>query len=251
MVATLQRGTLQTFSAPRRPEAAEEYEDAVLPAAPEPQERALPLQVAVADGATASSFSGLWARLLVQGFADGVVALGDPLPGVAQLSARWRQETRDLALTWFAAEKRKSGAHAALVGLTVQPGGRWEALAVGDCCLFLVRDDRLCEAFPVARAEDLSSAPALLATDPDANAALGDWVRACEGRWQAGDRFYLMSDALAAWFLATSERAQAPWRRLERLSRAPGSASFAALVDDLRRSRLLRVDDVTLALLTL
>jgi len=61
------------------------------------------------------------------------------------------------------------------------------------------------------------------------------------------DTFYLMTDALAAWFLRCCEAGQQPWDALEQvLGTADPQESFAAFVRGLREEKLLHNDDVTL-----
>ena len=135
---------IRIFRAPRRSDAPDEYEDAAFPE--ESGALGFPVRVAVADGATLSSFSGQWARTLVGAWGDGT--LGEDLTALPALAARWRAEVGALSLPWFAAEKARSGAHAALLGLHVEEGGGFLAMSAGDCCLFQIRADALLAAFP-------------------------------------------------------------------------------------------------------
>src|SRR5438876_30634 len=68
-----------------------------------------------------------------------------------------------------------------------------------------------------------------------------------EGEFSPGDRAWLMTDALAQWFLAEAEKGGTPWDDLGALPAAPDpDAAFAAWVEGLRAARRLRNDDVTL-----
>src|SRR5581483_11095363 len=99
---------------------------------------------------------------------------------------------------WYAAEKARRGAFAAMVGLSLVEDGTWSAMAVGDCCLFQVRDDALVVSFPMKRSADFSLTPLLIGSRQERNAGLAQAKRERSGGWEAGDVFYLMSDALAA-----------------------------------------------------
>ena len=244
------------FALPKAGNSAEEYEDAwatsesagVMPGS---------FACAVADGATETSFSGLWARLLAAAYCAGVDtpdALFDILPLVQEA---WRREVAAIPLPWYAEEKARRGAFAALTGLTIvapeaddAAGGRWTALASGDSCLFQVRDDDLVAACPLTCSEDFTNRPTLLSSDPASNDGIADTLVYAGGTWLPGDRFYLLTDALACWFLAAFEAGDRPWHILDAFldadKEADAEADFAAWIADLRAARALRNDDVTL-----
>src|SRR5262249_8616938 len=66
--------------------------------------------------------------------------------------ARWWAEVQAKPQPWYVEAKVNAGAFAALAGLTLDADGGWHALAVGDCCVFHVRDDALLRAFPIVSA---------------------------------------------------------------------------------------------------
>jgi hypothetical protein len=141
------------------------------------------------------------------------------------------------------------GAFATFLGLVVE-GPAWHAVAVGDTCLFQVRADRLEVAFPLARAEDFHSSPWLVGSrQPPAGVPSQHSVRA-EGEWRGGDRVYLMTDALAHWFLAQHEAGRGPWRVLDELLARPRDA-FEGWAQAQRAAGWLRNDDVTLVAICL
>jgi hypothetical protein len=247
------------FALPKAGNSAEEYEDAwatseIAEAAPGT------FACAVADGATETSFSGLWARLLTAAYCAGVDtpdALFDVLP---LMQEEWRRAVDAIPLPWYAEEKARRGAFAALTGLTlVAPevpesddaeGGSWTALASGDSCLFQVRDDDLIAACPLMCSGDFTNRPTLLSSDPASNDALAETLVYVGGSWLPGDTFYLLTDALACWFLASFEAGDRPWHILNAFldadTGADAEADFAAWIADLRAARTLRNDDVTL-----
>jgi Protein phosphatase 2C len=241
--------TVSVFCAPRRFEAPDEFEDAVSPEAT-PPEPGFPLRVAVADGATTSSFSGSWARQLVRAWAEQKLARESLIDDVSALACRWREEIEKTPLSWFAREKVRLGAHAALLGLELEEGGRWSALSVGDCCLFQVRRNILIEAFPARHPEALDQHPYLIGTE--ASPALDEVARTVIGYWEPGDTLFLMSDALALWFLESAvAREQTPWRWLARLDASASPRAFEAMLRPLRAEGKLRADDVTLVRINL
>ncbi len=232
--------------------AVEEYEDAHGWSA----ERDAPrFRCAVADGATEASFSKLWADKLVRAYCAGdfdATVFAARLEGLQQ---EWLREVSAAAAgmpqqQWYVEEKLRQGAFSALVGLTLQPvadvraEGIWNAFAIGDCCLFQVRRDALVVRFPIGRAEDFNNRPFLVSSNPAGNHSLVEHMHPFTGTWETGDCFYLVSDALAQWFLQTHERGGRPWHTLGAL-RNDTDEAFASLVARLRASHELRNDDVT------
>jgi hypothetical protein len=232
----------QAFRLSKRGNSAAEYEDAY---AAEPAAG----RFAVADGASEASFAGVWARDLVEGF---VGATGrswrnlDWLPGPRQ---RWAEEVDALALPWYAEDKREQGAFATFLGLalfSLRPGeaGRWTALAVGDTCLFHTRGDRFLTSFPLTESTAFDNQPCLLGSRPPVIETVWDQA---QGRWQPRDRFLLMTDALAQWFLLQTEHGRAPLEGIAQLlNEADPETAFAGWVEERRDKEALRNDDVTL-----
>jgi hypothetical protein len=123
----------------------------------------------------------------------------------------------------------------------------WYAFAIGDCCMFQIRDDALVLAFPMESAEQFNSRPLLLSSNPDNNRGVWDSIAFGQGDCRDGDVFLFATDALAHWILAESEGGRRPWRTLCALR---SLADFADLVARLRHDRAMRNDDVTLVRLT-
>jgi hypothetical protein len=118
-------------------------------------------------------------------------------------------------------------------------------LAVGDTCVFQVRDQTLYRAFPLDRPDLFGSTPELLCSVPHPERS-EPLIRSTRGTYRPGDLFLLMSDAIAVWFLQEVAKLRQPWRSFEpggHLAQDP--AAFAAFVEDLRTANLLKNDDVT------
>ncbi|WP_164007046.1 protein phosphatase 2C domain-containing protein [Pyxidicoccus trucidator] len=209
-----------------------------------------PLHVAVADGATESLFSGFWAGLLARAFSQGDVRdAGGLLSVLPTLQQQWHQHVGGKQLPWYAEEKLREGAFATLLGVRLGVG-TWEALAVGDSCVFQLRQDALLASFPLAQSAAFGSTPFLLSTHVQQNGRVEPQVRTASGALREGDTLLLMTDALACWFLAEHERGNAPWKTLPAPGSEEGRAAFEALVARLRAEKAMRNDDVTLLQLT-
>lgn len=215
--------------------ATSEYEDAFAIAANG-------LRFAVADGASETSFAKQWAELLVEAFVAEPPQPDSFQDWLSPLQSSWQDSQRGKATAWYAEQKARDGAFSSLLGLTVAEG-RWQALASGDSCLFVVRAGKLLRAFPFERAEQFSNSPVLLSSRARANGRVLDQLQTAEGELQVRDRILLMTDALAHWFLVEAEMGRRPWAALGKLTTVE---QLGGLVDCLRAGGALRNDDVTL-----
>jgi hypothetical protein len=209
------------------------------------------LRVAVADGATETSFAGLWARRLVRAFGAGCLSGAGWMDGLRREQAGWYADVLQKPLPWYAEEKVRSGAYAALLGLELSSSGTWSSLAVGDCCLLQWRAGDLVAALPAQDSAYFTSRPYLLSSNSARNEGLVEQAQRAEGAWQSGDWFALMSDALAQWAWRSMEAGAPPWGALEELSGAAQQRPFAHWIDELRSGGELRNDDVTVLLVSL
>lgn len=235
----------KAFHLPKAGNQPDEYEDAFAADAETGR-------FAVADGASESSFAGLWAKLLTEGFVRPAPKAEAGANWIEPLQRTWARDVDDKSLPWYAEDKRKQGAFATFCGFSLRlsaNGGENEfrVLAVGDCCLFQVRDDQPLCAFPIVHAGDFGNRPDLLNSRREPAAQLRDLQKKGRGIWRKGDRFFLVTDALAQWFLAELEAHHKPWRAIDRiLSATNPDESFADWTAGLRAASSLRNDDVTL-----
>lgn len=199
--------------------------------APESNEDAVAVgtsRLALADGASSDAFAGLWAQTLCQQY----LAVGALERDTA--TAIWTAALPQ-PLPWFLADKLRQPTHASFLGLA------WEEStlhiqAVGDACVFVIRDSALALAFPYTRADDFATHPALVPTQgplPE--------PRRAELPLLPGDTVLAATDALAAWLL--HEQAHQPWHSLLALQNA---GDFARFVQALRTAKRIALDDTTL-----
>jgi hypothetical protein len=204
---------------------------------------------AVADGATDAVFSGLWARILVRAFGKRNLTTDTNGTLIGRLRKTWARSVGHQPLPWYVEEKLRSGAFAALLGFELvenQNGGSgtWHAEACGDCCLFQVRNRDLITAFPITSSEQFTNSPHLLCS---VGPGTDDFARLSltAGKWIEGDCFYLMTDALANWFLVECETRCVPWQILRDIT-LPKDPPFGSWIEGLRRAKRIRNDDCTL-----
>jgi hypothetical protein len=242
------RLSVHAFWLPKAGNRAEEYEDAFA-YSPLPEEALPDFCGAVADGATETSFSGLWAALLTGAFVEG--RLDEPHPEtLTALAVEWQAEidarTRGKPLPWYAEEKLQSGAYSSLLGLRLTPEGGWRAISIGDSCLFHFHKARLVQSFPFDDPAQFNNRPALLSTRADRNRGLLTAV--AEGTCVPGDCFWLMTDALAHFFLSQyTSLPEWQWAVLRnQFLRLKSQESFSFILSELRQRQVCKNDDVTL-----
>jgi hypothetical protein len=200
----------------------------------------------VADGASASAFARLWAQLLVRAYVGGRLQLESLEIDLAPIQHEWACQVEQRPLAWYAQEQARRGAFAALVGIALHEDASWSALAVGDCCVFHVRDDALLTAFPLSDASAFDNRPLLLGSRAESNTALrsSGAIRGMCGAWRPGDTFLLTSDALAAALLRRVEQyGNSP---LASLSFERSTGGFRRWVHNMRAEQRMRNDDVSL-----
>lgn len=242
----------EAFWLPKVGSTSSEYEDAYCPQEIIRGEATTSMRFGVADGATEASYSKLWAQLLVRAYCQGQLDALPDVIGLAPLQEQWSNGVLKPDMPWYLEEKVKSGAYAALVGLELlhhtdsrDEAGEWNALAVGDCCLAQVRGEEVLARFPIESSAGFNSRPHLISSNSTANLDIDAHTLRVSGSFVSGDNFYLMSDALACWFMKEAEEGTAPWRDLRDIGTS-GFHSFEDWVRYLREHRNMRNDDVTL-----
>jgi hypothetical protein len=248
------------FWLPRKGNSPAEYEDAC--AADDAAAR-----YAMADGASEGCFTDLWARLLVADFVDRARCPAAEWPvSLSEAQQQWDSDVRGREIAWHTEPWVQQGAYAAFLGIAIAdsplasavPGSlaegqgvrascRWQAVAVGDTCLFHTRDGAMLRAFPLEHSGQFNNAPRLVGARMPLEQIHKKRSLWTDGAGCRGDRLWAMTDALARWCLAETEAGGAPWAELESLlAESQVGDRFTPWIDEIRRSRHLHNDDVTL-----
>ncbi len=198
-------------------------------------ERDHKIAIALSDGATESSFAREWAKELVNTFVNR-----DGEDWLSPLQVTWQQWLKNQNLSWFAKRKAEKGAYATFLSLEIRTDLSWQALAVGDSCLFVVRDRHFQTSFPLQNSYEFNNRPKLIGTH--AKAQNINFFK-INGKAQIGDRFYLTTDAIACWILQQIESFQNPWLKLDQIS---SQELFANWINELRDQHAIANDDTTL-----
>jgi hypothetical protein len=195
---------------------------------------------AIADGASESYASGDWARLLV----DAFIEHGPSEDWLNAPQTAWKEQAVGSAVSWYAEEKFTRGGHATFLGLSIQiddDAATWEAIAVGDACLFVMSHAALLTSFPLNRSSEFSSTPVLVGS----RGASPDWKRD-RGTLQAGDVILIATDAVAQCLLESAESRTFIGPDLRGMEHED---DFALWVAASRAAGRLRNDDVALGVI--
>jgi hypothetical protein len=250
---------VRSFWAPKQGNSDDEYEDAFCSAEPKGDKRlGRCFHFAVADGATESSYSRLWAERIVKACCQGTGGTPFKHKWLASLQANWFEELLNRLklnqnpVPWYREAKLQQGAYAAVVYLRIyrkrsKSNKRlWNAIALGDSCLVQMRKEKILKKFPIERSDGFNNRPFLLSSNPAQVSNSLERVQKISGTWAPGDVFYLMTDAFASWFLRAVENGKEPWREFEKFNSDDGNMSFREWVSALRSQGAMRNDDVTL-----
>ncbi len=208
--------------------------------------------IAIADGVSSAIFSRQWAKLLTD------AAVNDPPePNLAALQqwlvqprADWLNTIDFSKLDFFRKMKLQQvgGGFSTLLWLQVSApeadNGLYKgtAHAIGDCCLFHLRSDKLLRSFPIVDCAAFGLDPVSVCS---VNQGRDDslQVESIEFSCEPEDVIVLTSDALALWALQQYQRDEHPaWNEFVGMS----PAAWAESIEELRNSGELRRDDTTM-----
>lgn len=210
------------------------------------------LRVAVADGATESLFSDIWAELIVNRYVDLGAELFNP-SSLKSLSQTFFHKASKLISQmpdtghWSMYEKLEAGSNVTLVAADFCDPETMQVLAVGDSCIFWRnREDGNIEMLPELSAEDFGVFPASICNLEKTWQKLEPKILKKEIRLHNGFQAILCTDALACWLVKELQKDPLAWEKLFELS---DSNSFAQFIEALRSQKDIRNDDVTLVLI--
>jgi hypothetical protein len=207
---------------------------------------------AIADGATEAFDSKTWAKLLVTRWVrvdPPALSIDDFQPLAHELGVWLHERWMRKSLPWYAEEKARSGSFAAFLGVqfyTAPTSFSWKAIALGDCCLIQERENKICTAFPITDSGKFGSNPILIPSLTSLQSEAFANVGVVEGTGKEGDEFFLLSDAIAAWYLRADEDSYAEKISLRSLLSSQKHDDITLLIQTLRSQRRIRNDDVTI-----
>ncbi len=206
---------------------------------------------AISDGATESSFSKEWSDLLVCAYKDKLFDKEHLIETINSVSESWQTYINTKELPWYAQQKAEMGAFATFLGLTIyRDKYNFDVMAIGDCSLFQIRNNKSIFSFPISSSKDFNNSPNLLATNLKYQPDLKKVVRYDIGNLLSKDIIVIATDALAAWIFKEIEVNNKPWNLLNSiLSNKNYYANFNKWLKKRRTEREIKNDDVTLIII--
>jgi hypothetical protein len=214
--------------------------------------------IAIADGASEGFLSKLWSKILtisyvnfdrtdldIRQFTNFCI---DVYNYQKEKYIQRRMENNN-PLKWFEENLMAKGSFSTLLGVTffntTTEGGYWRSYSVGDSCLFQLRNS-IIESFPMNDSSSFGNSPDLISSNPAYNQELESKVKVKTGYFLFGDSFYLMTDAIANWFITQIAEGKRPWVNLEEFLDMD-YGGLTGYVNHLREENRLKNDDVTIA----
>ncbi|MHC4402580.1 MAG: protein phosphatase 2C domain-containing protein [Planctomycetota bacterium] len=213
---------------------------------------------AIADGVASAIFSRKWAGILTEAAVADPPNPNDRDAFREWLAARreaWSAQINVADLAWFQKPKLREGAFSTLLWVEVlpldesdrEPADPWRlrVFAIGDSCLFHVREGRTLRTFPVEKAEEFNEDP-LVVGSVDLNRDELLRFESLEEICRPGDLLALCTDAVAEWALKEQNAGNLPaWEKCWTKTEEAWQEEILAL----RNDRRMRHDDATLLLL--
>jgi hypothetical protein len=247
----MKRWDFKCLHLPKLGNSEEEYEDAFLK--PDDKKDLSEIKIAIADGATESSFAKEWAQIIVKSFKKKSFEKEHLNKTISQLCKIWQKKINSRPLEWYALEKVEKGAFTAFLGLSINLTNlSWSAIAVGDCCIFIIRENELIVSFPINSSEEFGSNPYLISSNLNKNKDLDNYFLSIAGDLKFGDTIILSTDAFSAWFLKQYEDEKRPWNTIKAfVEKKKYNKGFEKWINYLRREKLIKNDDITVLIVQL
>jgi len=213
---------------------------------------------AIADGVATAIFSGSWARILAQATVADPPNLEDGGKFQAWLNGRratWWGQIDIENIPWNLRPLMVDGAMSTLLWVelfspdpdhdSLPDGYRMRSVAIGDCCLFHVRQNEILRSFPMGSAGEFDLNPAVIGSVDRKDDHLLEF-QVIEGDCWPGDLLVLSTDAVAQWAIRRWEVGDpVNWEDYWDMS----GEDWRQQILTLRREKRMRYDDATLVLL--
>lgn len=211
---------------------------------------------AIADGATRSFFPKEWATLLVEYFCENIdlsSAKTDWKDWLGPIQQKWyeqvEEKVRERNLFYLTNPfNSQEPAASTFIGIEFsKDSGAWEAMIVGDSCLFHQSNTGL-KSYLIENSLYFTNHPEFFASFAKDNHSEPTFIH---GNANPGDTFILATDALAKWILEHKEIGKLD-AALDRLKAIRMDEEFYQFIHRARHDEAIRLvnDDVTLMLIS-
>lgn len=229
---------------------AEENEDNILEASQADIKASTLIKFAIADGATESPFSKEWSDLLVSAYKERSFERACILETLKVVSTQWQSMIITENLPWYAQQKVETGSFATFIGLTINTEeDSFDAIAVGDCSLFQIRNNELILSFPISNVSDFNNTPNLIGSNEKYRTHIESQVKHHKGHIEPNDFILLTSDALAVWILEQRSQNNKIGKSIVKSFRNFNETTFKKWLSVKRGNNQIRNDDVSILII--
>ena len=229
-----------SFSLQKRSESEETNQDAI---AISPDERVF----AIADGVSQSPFSQIWSKKVVNKFIKKPLDISDLneqkiKDWLADIRKEWRTEIdQGKASELILDIAKKEGGSTTFLGMIIKKKKKkrqkLQLFGIGDTNMFLVRNNRIKEKFPVTSVKSFTNRTKALCSIDN---PLQEIPELKEVNAKKGDIVILATDALAKWILECYNLGQRPWDKILK-----NKNDIANFINKLRDTNKIDDDDTT------
>jgi serine/threonine protein phosphatase PrpC len=207
----------------------------------------------VSDGASSGIYSKLWADLLTKNFIEGEEILdnnSDPKKFLESIVNKSRIDWKakiPADIKWPASEKILEGSFATFLALQLHDGpnnsSNWNAIAVGDSCLFKIKGKRIIQSFPIHEALDFNNSPYLIASNFN---SYQEHIQITSGTFVKGEKLVLATDSISKWLFQENESDVSLSKTLDFISKIEDKRKY---FENLVNTKIVHYDDLTLVML--
>lgn len=175
---------------------------------------------AIADGASGSTFSDIWARALTETFVNSRIDLFGDTDGIMNKMVStsrdyWYENINWKALPWFLKNKSISGSYSTFLALQIKKVTgilKFKSISVGDSCMFILDGNRIKDSFPIKFPGEFGSNPKLIWSGQGSPVKKSLKVPEPEllefsGNLEKDQTVILATDAAAKWIMDDTENA--------------------------------------------
>jgi hypothetical protein len=240
--------TIKSFYCVKAGNSPDENEDALLVPSSSFEEK---IRIAVADGATESSFSLEWADLLVSYYKDFPNFETDFWTLFPDIKSSWLSRINHSNLEWYAQQKLEMGAFASFLGADIDLLTEIvKIIAIGDSNFFAFRDCKLIKAFPIEDSNAFGNTPILVSSELKKNRIDDQFFKKVTFDMVTGDILVIATDAISQWLLKETENGNYPVNAVLGLPDTKIDPwPFQNWLDEIRKHHLIKNDDTTLVLI--